>query len=196
MLNVEFEKRTGAELVSDALRTEILSGRIPSGVELNQTELAQRMGLSRMPVREAMIQLENECLLERLDNRHMRVIGLDEDGLSVRLGMLAPLEAQALSRLTQDDAAKLADCLDRRNHKAFHDQVFSLCQERFIAQVYSRLFERMLGLLLQQGSQLPDESPLRDIVALVQTENHGGVARATERYYADLQRQFREEASS
>ena len=45
------------------LRGEILAGALPPGAPLSENEVAQRLGVSRTPVREAFIRLENEGLL-------------------------------------------------------------------------------------------------------------------------------------
>ena len=59
-----------------ALRREIYAGELPDGIELRQEDIAAQLGISRLPVREAMQQLQNEGLLERLPNRHVRVVGV------------------------------------------------------------------------------------------------------------------------
>ena len=48
-----------------ALRREIYAGELPDGAELRQEDIAAQLGISRLPVREAMQQLQNEGLLER-----------------------------------------------------------------------------------------------------------------------------------
>lgn len=55
------------------LRYEILSGSMKPGDELAQESIAEQLGLSRMPVREALQALEQEGFLVRLPNRHMQV---------------------------------------------------------------------------------------------------------------------------
>ena len=64
------DRRTSGEQAADVIRREILLGRIGDREELNQVELANTLGISRMPVRDALKQLENECFIERLGNRH------------------------------------------------------------------------------------------------------------------------------
>ena len=58
--------------VVNALRDAILSGQIECGTELTQMELAENLGVSRMPIREALIVLEYQGLVERLSNQHVR----------------------------------------------------------------------------------------------------------------------------
>ena len=61
------------DYIARAIRQEILSGRIKAGEELTQEDLAETMGVSRMPIREALQTLAQEGFLVRLPNRHMQV---------------------------------------------------------------------------------------------------------------------------
>ena len=53
MDKIEIKKKQGS--IVEALRDAILSGSIPADTEMTQNELAQSLGVSRMPVREALI---------------------------------------------------------------------------------------------------------------------------------------------
>lgn len=57
------------EQIVEKLRTEVLSGRLPEGSPLRETELSQRYGVSRGPVREALQQLTCEGILLGQPNR-------------------------------------------------------------------------------------------------------------------------------
>ena len=50
-------------IIEEKLRSAILDGRLPAGIALRQQELATLFGVSRMPVREALRQLEAQSLL-------------------------------------------------------------------------------------------------------------------------------------
>lgn len=58
------EPRTLKENVTDILRQSIISGNLAPGTELNQVQIAEQLGTSRGPVREALGQLEQEGLIE------------------------------------------------------------------------------------------------------------------------------------
>ena len=72
MNKIEIKKKQGS--IVEALRDAILSGSIPADTEMTQNELAQSLGVSRMPVREALIILEYQGLIRRLPNNHVRVV--------------------------------------------------------------------------------------------------------------------------
>jgi DNA-binding GntR family transcriptional regulator len=62
-----------AEQTADRLRDAIVSGHFSVGGRLGVVQLANRVGVSTMPVREALILLEHEGLVERLPRRGYRV---------------------------------------------------------------------------------------------------------------------------
>src|SRR5207249_8524626 len=68
----------------DLLRDHIVSGRIPAGAKVVERDVAQLLGISRAPVRDALIQLETEGLVvSKPSGRY--VIELSEDRKSTRL---------------------------------------------------------------------------------------------------------------
>lgn len=83
--------------IVEVLKEEILSGRIPGGSELTQNELAEALGVSRMPVREALIILEYQGLMERLPNNHVRVAEFSDDYFERIFRLCAELEAEELN---------------------------------------------------------------------------------------------------
>jgi DNA-binding GntR family transcriptional regulator len=64
--------RVSSREVYERLRRDILGGRLPAGTALRETALAERYGVSRTPVREALRRLEHDKLLEAGD-RGLRV---------------------------------------------------------------------------------------------------------------------------
>jgi DNA-binding GntR family transcriptional regulator len=57
-------RRITADYVADALRDAILTGRLPDGAVLKQAAIAEHLGVSRVPVREAMRELQAEGLVQ------------------------------------------------------------------------------------------------------------------------------------
>ncbi|MFN3937942.1 MAG: GntR family transcriptional regulator [Gemmobacter sp.] len=69
----KLSRGSGARHVYEALKAEILTLVLAPGKPLDETVLADRFGLSRSPVREALVRLSAEGLVEMLANRSTRV---------------------------------------------------------------------------------------------------------------------------
>lgn len=63
MLNIENSHRPLREIVYDELKMQILTGQIEPGTRMMEVEMANEMGVSRTPVREAIRKLEKEGLV-------------------------------------------------------------------------------------------------------------------------------------
>jgi DNA-binding GntR family transcriptional regulator len=107
--------RTVAVQVADGLRTEILSGRILPGTRLLQDEEAERLGVSRTPVRDAFRQLEKEMLVEIVPNRGAIVTRLSLDDIReiyLIRQQLEPLAAMSAAHAaTDEDVDAIEDVL-------------------------------------------------------------------------------------
>jgi len=86
------ERRITADYVADALREAIHQGELADGAILNQAAIASHFGVSRVPVREAMRQLQAEGLIETRAHRLAVVRGLDVDRLVEVYDLRALLE--------------------------------------------------------------------------------------------------------
>ncbi len=62
-----------AGLAYEQIRALILSDEMPPGARLSQVELAERLAISRTPVREALRRLAGEGLIEALPQRGFRI---------------------------------------------------------------------------------------------------------------------------
>lgn len=81
------------------LKRAIFSGALKADAELTQEDIASQLGVSRMPVREALQLLKSEGLLVRLPNRHMRVVGVTPEMVQQTFSVLANLESCFLAFL-------------------------------------------------------------------------------------------------
>ena len=141
--------------VLDELRTAILDGRLAEGATLRQEDLAERLGVSRMPVREAIRRLHAEGLVEVLPSRRVRVAALSraeiEDIYDMR-AVLEPLAVRlAVPRMTRArlrDAAYALEAADDEQdadtfgvrNAAFHLALMNPCERpRLLAEVASLL---------------------------------------------------------
>lgn len=98
--NVDHEPRRKVEAASERiaahLRDAILSGDIPPGTRIRQEEIAEQLGASRLPVREALRMLESEGLTELEVNKGARVPTFDREQLDVIYQMRERIETLAL----------------------------------------------------------------------------------------------------
>jgi DNA-binding GntR family transcriptional regulator len=101
-------------LVSQGVREAIMAGKYPPGSPLGEAELAERFGVSRGPVREALIQLEREYLVRSHPNRGFFVTVLTEREFDERIMLRSVLEPIALTSARQ--RASTADFAVVRKH--------------------------------------------------------------------------------
>lgn len=73
----ERKRGLGARLVHATLRDEILELVLPPGTPIDEVALAERFGMSRTPIREALVRLAGEGLVETLPNRSAIVANID-----------------------------------------------------------------------------------------------------------------------
>jgi len=101
----------------DELRRLILSGDVAPGERLSELSISERLGVSRLPVREAFRRLEAEGLLESLPRRGVRVVELDGDELStvreVRIALELIAVRQTIEKQDPDVLAALRGSLER-----------------------------------------------------------------------------------
>jgi DNA-binding GntR family transcriptional regulator len=123
------------------IRELILTGKLPPGAQLRQEDLAQQLTISRTPLREALMKLEQEGLIAVLPRRGFRVVELKLaeaielyelremlDGLAARLAA-ERVTAEGLRRLKYL-IDKMDECVNADNpddwltyHGAFHEEI-------------------------------------------------------------------------
>ncbi len=111
------EGKIAATQVHAHLRQMILDGTVPPGMVLSQVQLAQEIGVSRTPLREALRMLQEEGLVVSEYNHRVRVADIDIGELESFYASRIMLESLAISLtvpcLTQDDFDQLASALDQ-----------------------------------------------------------------------------------
>jgi DNA-binding GntR family transcriptional regulator len=73
----ERKRGSGVKMVYDLLRDEILDLVLPPGSPIDEVQLAERFGMSRTPIREALVRLSGEGLVTTLPNRSAMVSNID-----------------------------------------------------------------------------------------------------------------------
>jgi DNA-binding GntR family transcriptional regulator len=159
--------RTATSYVVETLREAILTGLLPEGSQLHQTELATSMKLSRMPVREALRLLEAEGWVEFSPHRGAVVATLSTEDIKQVFEIRFALEALALQKsvptldaATLDRAAAILDEMDLEQsigrwvdlNRRFHLTTYSGAGARLLALIQNQYdaVERYLRLELAE----------------------------------------------
>jgi DNA-binding GntR family transcriptional regulator len=142
-----------SEHAYDALRARILSGQLAPGSTFSQVQLAQQLGISRTPLREAVRRLQSEGLVRSEHNRRVRVSPLSTrdfeqlytmrialDSLAVRISVphlsAGQLDAVRESYRRTTEAAAKGDLPGyRAPHRRFHMGLSAHAGGRLLAQV-------------------------------------------------------------
>jgi DNA-binding GntR family transcriptional regulator len=112
--------RTMAEAALERLRESIILGELTPGAPLRLEELAQRLGMSISPIREAVRQLEALGLAEHVPHHGAKVMSLDVEELRELFSIRLAVETMAVRR-----AAELFEAADEataRAHLAAYDE--------------------------------------------------------------------------
>jgi DNA-binding GntR family transcriptional regulator len=164
---------TAAEAAHARLRAMILDNHLPPGTQLLEAELALELGLSRTPVREAMLRLQADGLVAVTPRHGMRVLPVSAADMRDIYDVLESLEPKAaellaLRRLPPAQLAPLHAACDAMEaaiaredrpawaaaDEAFHRDLLALCGNRRLGAMVMQLWDqshraRMLTLNLR-----------------------------------------------
>jgi DNA-binding GntR family transcriptional regulator len=107
------------------LRQAILSGKLQAGAPLRQEKLSNELGISRLPLREALRQLDSEGLVVLRPRRGYYVALLDTKEIEELFDIRAMMEARAgylaAVNRTEKDIAEVGEILERLDAAAFRE---------------------------------------------------------------------------
>jgi DNA-binding GntR family transcriptional regulator len=185
------------DLAYERIRSLVLSGEVPPATKLGQVELAERFGISRTPVREALRRLAGEGLVEPLSNRGFRVADLGLDAVLRRLEVRAMLEpgiaSLAAERRDERDIERLYGSIAREErarsgiavHDAsrdFHisvarasgnDELVRVLESLWLVEVGRRLLSRRRAVADWQHEDVREHREIADAVAEGRAEDAG-----------------------
>ncbi|MCS4503083.1 GntR family transcriptional regulator [Arhodomonas aquaeolei] len=98
MASTGLKRQTMSAALTDELRERILNLDIPEGEQLRQDTLAAEFGVSRIPVREALLQLEGEGLVTLSAHKGYTVTALSLDEIRELFDLRALIEVDLLQR--------------------------------------------------------------------------------------------------
>ena len=144
------------------LRQAILSGELAAGFFASDRELCERFSFSRTPVREAVLRLRDEHLVEVLPRKGMRVCALMVDDMREMSIVLKALAGQAAAQISdgeldpvemeamEGDVVRMEETVSDENRgawlaaeKQFHMRLISLCGNKRLIGIYENLFGLM-----------------------------------------------------
>lgn len=149
------------DVVFNTLRKAILKGELKPGERLMEIALAERLGVSRTPVREAMRKLELEGLVVMIPRRGAQVANITEkdlnDVLEVRIALENLTIENACTRMTEEQLSQLweaAKVFERtmadgtlvklaEADVAFHEVIYQSSDNRRLNQVLNNLREQI-----------------------------------------------------
>jgi len=155
------------DVVFNKLRQEILTGKLKPGERLREIQLANKMGVSRTPIREAIRMLELEGLVKMLPRRGAEVAEITQKDLNDVIEVRTALEQLAIElackhmtssgidllkenvcefekEMPKKDVSKLAS-IDVR----FHDIIFEATDNKRLIQLLNNLREQMYRYRLE-----------------------------------------------
>lgn len=155
----------GKPSVYDHIVEMLVTQQIKGGDRIPETMIAEKLGVSRTPIREAMRRLANEGVITIYPNRYAEVVTIDDEYIS-QLGqariaidtMVAKLavyygsnaDFEKLRQLAEEasESAKTGDML-RRNETdiAFHQALITLSGNKIIERMYNTLKVQIARLL-------------------------------------------------
>jgi DNA-binding GntR family transcriptional regulator len=124
------------DLVIDEIQSDLTQGRLQPGDSLDQPAIAKRLGVSRTPVREALVLLEAHGIVESHPRRGMVIRALSPDEVEDDYLVLATLEklaaGLAVPRLTDGDLAQMKALLAQADvliENGMYDEVHRVNQQ-------------------------------------------------------------------
>jgi DNA-binding GntR family transcriptional regulator len=199
-------ERQNVKLVHQRVRQAILTGEIPAGSRLSQVRLAERLGVSRIPLREALRLLEREGLVESEVNHRVRVAPFSVSDLEQLYAIRIQLEALGVRltvpHLEREDLARLEEILARMDefaeaqdyegwevpHRAFHAALVAHAGGRLgdmISQLYDHA-ERYRRAFMLETSRAWDKSVAehREIFKVCKEGDPAAAAERLARHYS------------
>ena len=155
--------RTIREQVTSQIRDELVAGTFPAGSALRESELAERFGVSRGPIRDALLQLSNEGFLAYQANRGVTVRHPpDPDDREFITSLRTQLETHVIKKgiatLSEESINKIESALNKLKSAcdsgdvaaiascdmAFHQAVLVGCGGEDLVPAWKQLCSRML----------------------------------------------------
>jgi DNA-binding GntR family transcriptional regulator len=171
------KRGSGVKYVYDILRDEILDLVLPPGSQIDESQLAERLNMSRTPIREALVRLAGDGLVTTLPNRSTVVAQIDFLNLHHFFDAIT-LMYRVTTRLageyrTEDDLRAIMECqaafvraVEDRDARAmlatnrdFHAAIGEAARNPYYQSLFLRLLDEGRRILRVYYSSFNDELP-------------------------------------
>lgn len=173
------KRKSLTEKAYHRLKQEILENNMVPGFQALESELASRLGMSRTPLREAVIRLQDEGLVEVIPRRGMRVLPLSPHDMKEIYEVLTCVESEAAAMVAaqrpsetdleplQAATRKMEEAVNQGNledwaeaDQSYHLALLNICENKRLVQIAFNHFDqahrvRMFTLRLRE---LPSQS--------------------------------------
>ena len=205
------------EQALDVVRQALVAGEIKPGDIYSAAALAERLGVSNSPVREAMLTLVHEGLLEAVPNRGFRVVPLSDTDLDEVYQLRLLLEVPAMVQLAERGIAAererltgLAEEIERaaadrdvirflETDRAFHLELLALQGNRRLVSIVANLRDqtRLYGLkmLAQQDMLGASAAEHRQLLAAIDAGDTERVSQLTRAHLEHTRHEWAGEGS-
>ncbi len=170
------------------IKTHIATNVYPAGYQVLEPELASQLGVSRTPVREALIRLEADNLIQLIPRRGMRVIPLNADDIEEIHQLITTIELSAINWLcnrestisfaeTEATLLSLQEAVLSGDRKSwlqadddFHIAIIALVENRRMLRIARNLYDQIRRARFLTLDFIDDVGPLVSSRRLLMTE--------------------------
>ena len=152
-----------ADQIFDQLERDILSGKYQRGEILSELRLSKELDVSRTPIREALLRLEQENILKET-GRGMEVIGISTQDMldlyDIRLHLEGEVARRAAASISEEQLSELLELTELQRYyinkqgnsssehtknldSQFHELLYSSCGSKAYADVLIRIHKKM-----------------------------------------------------
>ena len=162
-------------VVAEQLRHAIHAGELKPGEWLRQEQLAQKFGVSQMPVREALQDLAGEGLVEHVPYRGIRVVHFSlndlQDLYACRAFMEGMAAGYAAKNITHEELTELEQALqeieqhpitldialNRNLHRRFHQLIYSASRRSYLIHSLNQMWKTFPTMMFSNFPRLAEQ---------------------------------------
>lgn len=186
-----FEKQTAKDRAYDQIKEWIIDGTLTPGEKLAEVDLANAISVSRTPIREALLKLNEDGFVTMAAGKITKVAPLDDEDLASLYEPMAVIEGlaanQAAKKITEDDLRTLAN-LEKKYRTAlnsaniskilkadreFHKAVLAIANNTYENQFSELLYGHIIRYEMYFFKQLGQTGPTKNI-----TSHHDNLLKA------------------